>query len=322
MEYEDLMNRQLYLDTSGLNFLADSVKDKDLIVDVKKFLDMELYLSPVTLWEILLNSNEKRRDELIYWAQFNCSSKLLKSPTEILIDYINAGCPKSDKVLFRKQPFTSLDIGNTWGNIHQRQDLTIPIDFEALKNITVAHRQLSKQFKRIIEGMCSTKDDSYNYEKDMFHIAMLKTSEKLELSENIVTEHEVEFKIALIFVFFFICIGFELQNEPLSQFWELHKELDPVERFDYILSESPSLMVSGPILEMALMAKAQVSMDNCKSRGLIHDCMHALYSYYADYLLTGDEHFSKLRDETESEVFSQIMLTSELEKAWEKFQKS
>ncbi|WP_257977068.1 hypothetical protein [Vibrio parahaemolyticus] len=81
-------------------------------------------------------------------------------------------------------------------------------------------------------------------------------------------------------------------------------------------------MVGGPVLEMALMAKAQITMENCKSRGLVHDCMHALYSYYADYLLTGDEHFAKLRDETGSKVFSRIMLVSELEKAWFESQKS
>lgn len=312
------MNRKLYLDTSGLNFLADRVKDADLVARAKKYLDMELYLSPITLWEVLLNSNEKRRDELIYWAQFNCGSKLLKSPTEILLDYIGAGCPEADKALFRKQPFTSLDMGNTWENIHQRHDLTIPIDFEALKDATTAQRQLSKQFKRIVEGMCNKKEGTYDYEKDMFHLAMLKTSELLELPETMVTEYEVEFKIALIFVFFFVCIGFELQNEPLIQFWESQPELDPVERFDHIISKYPSLMVGGPILEMALMAKVQISMDNCKSRGLVHDCMHALYSYYADYLLTGDEHFAKLRDETGSKVFSQIMLTSELENAWAK----
>ncbi|HCE1484535.1 TPA: hypothetical protein NGR22_004778, partial [Vibrio parahaemolyticus] len=148
------MNRQLYLDTSGLNFLVDRIKDTGLVESAKAHLDMELYLSPVTLWEVLLNSNEKRRDELIYWAQFNCGSKLLKSPTEILIDYIEAGCPESDKALFRAQPFTSLDMGKTWENIHQRHDLTIPINFEEIKVATVAHRKLSKQLKRIIESMC------------------------------------------------------------------------------------------------------------------------------------------------------------------------
>ncbi|MEZ9158289.1 hypothetical protein AB4169_08415 [Vibrio lentus] len=50
------MNRQLYLDTSGLNFLVDRIKDTDLVESAKAHLDMELYLSPVTLWEVLLNS--------------------------------------------------------------------------------------------------------------------------------------------------------------------------------------------------------------------------------------------------------------------------
>ncbi|MEA5295165.1 hypothetical protein [Vibrio parahaemolyticus] len=316
------MNRQLYLDTSGLNFLADKIKDTNFIASAKTYLEMELYLSPVTLWEILLNSNEKRRDELIYWAQFNCGSKLLKSPTEILIEYIQAGCPQSDKALFREQPFTAHEMGQTWEDIHQRHDLTIPIDFEDLKAATAAHRELSKRFKRIIENMCSRKDETYDYEKDMFHIAMLTTSDKLELSESVRLKHEVEFKIALVFVFFFVCVGFELQNDPLNKFWEPQKELDPVERFYFILEEYPSLMVGVPVLEMALMAKAQITMENCKSRGLVHDCMHALYSYYADYLLTGDEHFAKLRDETGSKVFSRIMLVSELEKAWFESQKS
>lgn len=316
------MNRQLYLDTSGLNFLADKIKDTKFIASAKAHVDMELYLSPVTLWEVLLNSNEKRRDELIYWAQFNCGSKLLKSPTEILIDYINLGCPKTDKALFQMQPFTSLDMGKTWENIHQRHDLTIPIDLEELKVATAAHRKLSKQFKRIVEDMCNKKDETYDYEKDMFHLAMLTTSHKLKLSEAMRFKNEIEFKIALVFVFFFVCVGFELQNEPLNKFWESNPDLDPVERFDYILDKYPSLMVGGPILEMALMAKAQIAMENCKSRGLVHDCMHALYSYYADYLLTGDEHFAKLRDETGSEVFSRIMLVSELEMAWQKFLKS
>lgn len=316
------MNRQLYLDTSGLNFLADRINDVDLISGAKQHLDMELYLSPVTLWEVLLNSNESRRDALIYWAQFNCASKLLKSPTEILIDYIKAGCPKNDKALFRGQPHTSLEIGKTWEHIHKRLDLTIPVDLNELKDVTAAHRQLSKQLKRIIESMCSQKNDTYDYEKDMFHHAMLDTLKKLELSDSMIVDHEIEFKIALIFIFFFICIGFELQNDPLKQFWEQLEITDEIERFDYILTKYPSLMVAGPIIEMALMAKAQVSMENCKSRGLVHDCMHTLYSYYTDHLLTGDDHFAKLRDETGSKAFSQIIMVSELESLWNEYKKS
>lgn len=63
-------------------------------------------------------------------------------------------------------------------------------------------------------------------------------------------------KLLLSLFFFFVCVGFELQNDPLNKFWEPQKELDPVERFYFILEEYPSLMVGGPVLEMALMAKA------------------------------------------------------------------
>lgn len=123
----------IYLDTSGLNYLADKIKDFDNFTNIKKHLNFELYLSPITLWEILLNGNDERKDYLIYWSQFNCSNELIKSPTELILDYIKLNCPLKDREEFYTNPHTEMELGITWKNIHGKIEKTIPIDLDELK---------------------------------------------------------------------------------------------------------------------------------------------------------------------------------------------
>jgi len=205
------MRSMFYLDTSALNFLADHVKDFDALASAKKHLGFELYLSPIGLWEILLNSNDERKDYIIYWAQFNCSKFLVKSPTEIIIEYIKSGCPLKDRKVFLNDPFTKLELGLTWKNIHKRIDRTIPVNIEALKERSHPIRQLSKKLKSIIGDIC---DREYsNYENDPFHLAMKKALKNLDRSILPNEESERGLKISLILIFFIVCIGFELQNK-------------------------------------------------------------------------------------------------------------
>jgi len=108
------MNNITYLDTSGLNYLADNIIDFDFFRFWRETLKIDFCISTVVIWEVLLNSNEKRRDNLIYWAQFNCFEYLLKSPTELFISYLINKCPQNDKKQFWYHRETELDIGNTW----------------------------------------------------------------------------------------------------------------------------------------------------------------------------------------------------------------
>ncbi len=65
------------------------------------------------------------------------------------------------------------------------------------------------------------------------------------------------------------------------------------------------------------MAETQLQMDNSKSRGLIHDCMHTIYCYYADNVITSDIHFERLRDDVNHPVFERIIMTSQIQEIWE-----
>jgi hypothetical protein len=147
---------KVYLDTSRLNYLADTHSIE--FFDKMKAAGIKFYLSSTTIWELLLNSNLSRKEELIYWGQVNCESKLLKSPSEILLDYYNLDCPEKNRNLFWKDPFTKLDIGTTWTNIHNDISRTIPADLDDLKKITKVTYDLSKKFKSIVNEIT---DPSY-----------------------------------------------------------------------------------------------------------------------------------------------------------------
>lgn len=305
----------IYLDTSGLNYLADKMKNFDYFSEMKTHLNFELYISPITLWEILLNGNDERKDYLIYWSQFNCANELIKSPTELILDYIKLNCPLEDRKEFYKNPHTEMELGTTWKNIHGKREKTIPINLDELKERTKPIRDLSKKLKNIINDMC---DENYsNYNEDPFHKAMLRVCKNLKYNNSQINEYEKLIKISLVFLLFIICIGIELQNNLLKKYWEQLKIEDPFDKLDYLIDNYPMLVNRGPIVEMAKMADEQLNMANSKSRGLLHDCFHSIYCYYTDNLITGDEHFKSLRENEKNTIFSRILMTEEIELIWE-----
>lgn len=309
------MRNIFYLDTSALNFLADNVKDFDFLAGMKEKLKFDLFLSPVSLWEVLLNSNAERREYLIYWAQFNCASKLIKSPAEIIVEYIKQGCPSKDRKMFRDAPYSNMAMGKTWEYIHGKIDRTIPVDVNELKERSNGIRQFSKSLKKIINDM--SDDSQKNYADDPFHNAMLMALENLEHRREIDKKTERIYKVTLVFIFFIACIGFELQNNVVRDFWVEKGIEDPFERLDFIIQNHSVLLVRGPVLEMAMMAETQLQMDNSKSRGLLHDCMHTIYCYYADNVITSDTHFERLRDDVNHPVFERIIMVSQIQEFWE-----
>lgn len=305
------MNGFFYLDTSGLNFLADKVKDFDALIEIKKYLGFELYLSPITLWEILLNADSDRRDFLIYWGQFNCSPHLLKSPTEIILAYLQADCPQKDRVTFFDSPYTLQQIGQTWQGIHRQIDKNLLINFEELKERSLSIRDLSKNLKTVVQDMCTTKKQN-----DPFHHAMELALSKLDYCKSLTLEDEQLFKISLILLFFVGCIGFELETNMVRDYWGQYGIDDPFERLDCIIEKNPQILIRGPVLEMAKMAEVQISCDNSRSRGLTHDCLHSVYCYYADAFITSDPHFQVLKDRVSHSAFERIVLTEQIERTW------
>ena len=309
------MNNITYLDTSGLNYLADTISDYDLFKLWKDSLKIDFCISAAVLWEVLLNSNDQRKENLIYWAQFNCADYLLKSPSELFVSYLEKSCPKKDKKQFWYDRKTKLDIGNTWKIIHGDIKKTIPIDLEGLKERTQPIREFSKKLKTMLDDMCDK--ESSRYVDDTFHDAMHKTLNSLKRSTEISIRDEKSIKLSLIFTFFFVCVGLELDNSPISNYWNQIEIDDPFERLYWIIENNPEIVIRGPIVEMVRMAEAQFNSSNPKSRGLIHDCLHSVYCYYVDNIVTGDEHFKCLREKEDHQIYKGIIMVDDFNKLWQ-----
>jgi len=296
-----------YLETSGVNHLAQELQDHNWISMVNRAMKVHLCISPITLWEVLLNSNEDRRDELIYWMQFNCADKLLKTPSEILIDYIERGLPRSERRLFAIDPWTKQQIGDTWTSIHGKADRTIPIDLNKIKERSYVLRELSKKYRQIIDAMVG-HDDTTN---DPFHRLSIKI-----LSEYNSSEYSIRrVKTGLVLASFILCMGIELSNSHLAEFWaptgvdstEDPHELRLFERLDYLVENHPILFTRGPLFEMANMMSIQHEIGGNMNRGAMFDAMHSIYCYYCGNAITEDAHFVEMKNRTDTKAYDGII---------------
>jgi hypothetical protein len=293
----------VYLDTSGLNYLVDNY-NREIMLEIESR-NIGFYFSAINLWEVLLNSNQLRKEELIYWGQLYCDENLIKSPSEILIDYINLNCPVGDRKEFALDPFTKLDIGKTWKNIHGRIDRTIPIDTESLKEYSKGVHMLSKKMKSIVNAMSA--DDYENQEKDIFYLSAKRINDKYNLPwQNDSKKLSI---ISVILACFILCIGVEMDKSIIEIFWNKLKIIDPFDRLEYLIGKYPILFKRGPLVEMSYMSLTQISMQNSKSRGMLIDCFHVIYAYYADLFVTGDRHFKKFMTKIDHDGFKNIVLT-------------
>lgn len=302
------MNNIHYLETSAVNLLADELDDFNFNQLLQKVMKFDFCISSIVIWEIMLNSDKSRMEKLIYWIQFNCANYLLKSPTEIVMSYLSAGCPEKDKKMFWNNRKSTLPLAATWTNIHKKVDRTLIIDFGDIKERSGPIRQLSKMHKSLINAM--TDKDEDGYEHDFFHRMMFVLFDSL--GRNAVTERADEklIKTSLMLAFFFICIGVELDNSPVRDYWQPKGLEDPLDRLEYLVKNEPSIIVRGPIIEMALMVEAQTEIEKSSNRGMLFDSLHAIYFYYADNIISNDPHFTVLKQHRKSDIFNGIVPAS------------
>jgi len=303
----------VYLDTSAINYFADNCKGE--MLSALEPLGIGLFFSPITLWEILLNSNQSRKESLIYWGQLYSNERLIKSPSEILIDYLNLNCPVSDRREFAKDPFTKLTIGKAWKNIHGRIDRTIPIDTENLKEYTKNIHFLSKKMKTIVNSM--TAPDYEKREVDIFYLSAKRINEKFDLPWD--GDFMKITIVSVILAFYILCIGIEMDKSLIRDYWKKLKIEDPFDRLEYLISKYPLFFKRGPLVEMSYMIKTQISMQNSKSRGMLHDSFHVLYAYYADLFVTGDKHFKKFMTDIDDKAFKNIVLVEDIASKFKNF---
>lgn len=294
-----------YLETSAINIFADELNDFEFNEFLQKALKIDFCISSIGLWEILLNSDKSRKEKLILWAQFNCADYLLKSPTEIIVSFLQAGSPLKDRKRFWFDRATSMSLSETWKRIHRQNEKTILVDLSTLVERTEPLRQLSKMHRSLLESM--TDKTSNKYEEEYFHRMMVQLRKSLGASSDLARSDEKLIKTSLILAFFLVCIGIELDITPVREFWKSSGVDDPFDRLEHLVRYEPLAIVRGPIIEMALMVQAQTEIENSANRGTLFDALHTIYCYYADNVISNDPHFTALRESKRFEIFGGII---------------
>ena len=297
-----------YLDTSAVNFLADNTSQQD--ISYLRNMGIKFYISSITLWEILLNSDNSRKEELLFWAQTHCENQLLKAPSEILVEYLDANCPEKNRKNFWEDPFTKLELGDTWTKIHGDISMTIPIEVQELKDFTYGNRLLSRKIRKILRDM--TDPDYPKKDSDYFYLSAKKIAEDLDFPWTL--KYQSHFITAVILVFFLFCIGQELDKTTIRDYWEQKSIDDHTDRLEYLMLNYPMYFKRGPIAEMTMMVQSQDTMSKNPNRGLIHDCLQVIYCYFVDVFITDDKHFLKFRSMINHPAFRRIIVFSEIEK--------
>ena len=119
----------------------------------------------------------------------------------------------------------------------------------------------------------------------------------------------------MLITFFLLCIGIDLDKSHIREFWrplgidsvENPNELRPFERLEYLVETVPLLFFRGPILEMSNMMALQHEHGGKMNRGAMFDAMHSVYCYFSGNFISTDEHFTVLKENTDTQSYEGIL---------------
>jgi hypothetical protein len=279
-------NSIFYLETSAVNKMIAKYDFFDLTAtkEYQQEKGNTLCISPVVLWEILLSSDDMNKEKIIFGCQHLFSEKMLASPSELILKYIDNGCCniKPDKI------YTESLLGNTWHDVNTDNRRTFIYDKNELKRGVKHINRLSKHIDKIVYNKISDENEElFLIQRVIEHYITLTVHAK----DN---ESIVFAKLVFIFIFYILCIGLDIDNSAVNKYWNDRNINDAVDKLEYLINNYRSLFVEGPFIDMALIAYSQVK-KNDHNRGLYFDCMHGIYLPYVDIFITCDSDFNKVK---------------------------
>lgn len=307
-----------YIETSAINYLADISTLQDAIATRKFHANKNSWwaVSVVSIWEVLLNSSQERREDLIMYMQRAFHNKLLISPSEIVVNFIRNGCPVHEK---QYSVITKQDLGRIWTDICEIHDKTLILDYTQLRANTEIVRKFFRRIDRICAEIIDEKASNYELKQGVDEIYLnLNFIEGKELSED----QQRIYKLSILFILAILVIGITLDNGVVEEFWEEKGISSSEGRVHFLFTNYEVLVHRGPFLEMAFMAYNQI-VDDGKSvnRGIFWDALHSLYLPYVDFLLTKDMHFKNLKDRMLHPNYSKIVYLEDGTIVWREMDK-
>ncbi|HEX7415068.1 MAG TPA: hypothetical protein VF411_13570 [Bacteroidia bacterium] len=299
-------NSIIYIETSAVNYLSGKYSGLDgkatrIYHSLK---GTKFYASPLTINEILLTNDELKKEILIFYLQNIGYHKLINSPSEFIINYILAGCPKVET----KYDFHSkLAIANTWAEICDNTNKTFIYNKEEQKQksklIINTFKLASKQIGEV--GLI-TPENKHQMQDQLWLESLLKNLRGINYNQ-IDSTHKKLFKISILLILFILCSEVDVDSIYTKLYWSKIGITKTKDRLNYLIKNHEALIYRGPLFVCAQMALVQLEKGGKPTRGIFWDILHSIYLIYVDTFFTNDDHFKKLSKSNDHPIFKRIL---------------
>jgi hypothetical protein len=138
---------KFYLETSALEYFISYMRglDAQATHELQNSKDREWYISTTTLWELMQISDFKDYDHALFLASLLVSEKILKSPSEIVLDLI---IPCNNKE--QENIFSNSKIAQCWEHTCNDRSYSFNIVDTPLMEMTKKMKDISKNIPYII----------------------------------------------------------------------------------------------------------------------------------------------------------------------------
>jgi hypothetical protein len=284
-----------YFDTSAINYVHKrlSINDASATKAFQNLRGRKWVLSPVNIWEILLTNDDEKKEKIIHFCQHLFHEELLPSPEELLIAYIQQGCPEIEPA---RKLQSSSPLAKTWRDLCAIPVKTFIYDKEDLKRRTKILARVSKDLHRLTKNAdVLLSPYGTDIETAITLEGIVNNLPRGKSGEFIDIEKKKLYKISIFYLMFVLCAEGGLDPVPIKGFWRALGIQKTRERIKYALENLETLVHRGPMAQMAYMTLVQAS--DKFSRGLFWDSLHSTYLTYVDYFWTEDEHFLVMKRE-------------------------
>ena len=282
-----------YLETSAINELMKELSVEDALATKQLQLDRnrEWRLSSVSLWEILMTTDEIRRERLIYFCQNLFSRELLPSPAELIIPFIKKGMPMVESQ-YRLVSRTA--ITDTWADLVDDRRKTFIYDQDDLKARVKTIQTQTKSIHQIIKNGDILINSEHQFSGLDFSLSNLVNELPfIKAGEPTSSDEKLSYKVALYYILIILCCEADLDGETVKKYWRDLGIDSTIDRIFYVIKELSVLVHRGSFIVMAMMTISQATGKY--PRGVWFDSLHSIYIPYVDQFLTNDDHFVGLR---------------------------
>jgi hypothetical protein len=294
---------KFYLETSAVNYFLNLLTGADCQATREYQLSKgrDWLISTTVLWELMQIRDFKDYDACMFLATFLFNPKLIKSASEIVLDFLEQGCPAYHVL---KTPFTNSSIGIAWERACADRSYSFNILGSPFLDLTAKYKTISRHLSQLCNPKAQLDASVPDYVRYLRDI--LESSYSAVFADVVVNQVAYLRRIAILVLFVQVCCCIDLAQDAILGYWKQKDIADPTRRLQFLLGKYPDIVRRGPLWNIANAVLIQSWKHKKTSRGAIHDGLHAVYLPFVDVFITKDEHFRLLRNRANKLFFGSL----------------